>query len=405
MPDSPPVAPVPRLGDRSLFPTLEPAAYLNHASISPHSLPVQQAVTAVTTDYGRRGAGAFLTWDAERNRLRGLLARLLGAEVPDIALIPNTSRGVSDISLCLPWQRGDRVILFEGEFPANITPWQRAAELFGLELELLPLHDFVHGHDHGPSPGLQRLRDALRRPARLVAVSAVQFQTGLRMPLAEMAALSHEAGAELFVDAIQALGVCPIDAVACGADYLCAGGQKWLMGAEGLGCLYIRRDRVAALQPRVASWLSHEDGLGFLFAGAGQLRYDRKIRQRADFLEGGSYNTIGCAALAASLDLLLTLGIPAIFEHVQRYLDELEHGLCARGFTSLRARSVHERSGILSVLPPSPGDVIDLQRTLGERGVACSTPDGVLRFSPHWPNARAEIPGVLAAVDAALGIP
>jgi cysteine desulfurase/selenocysteine lyase len=396
---------VARLGDRSLFPTLEPAAYLNHAAISPHSLAVQRAVHAVTADYARRGSDAFLTWDGERRRLRGLLARLVGAGVEDIALVANTTRGVSDIAMCLPWRAGDRVILFEGEFPANVTPWQRAAELFGLELEFLPLRDFLSAHGHGTSQGLQRLREALRRPARLVAVSAVQFQTGLRMPIGDMATVCHEAGAELFVDAIQGLGVCPLDVVATGVDYLSAGSHKWMMGCEGLACLYIRRDRVAALQPRVAGWLSHEDGLGFLFGGADLLRYDRKIRQRADFVEGGAYNTIGCAALAASLDLILALGVPAIFEHVQAYLDELEDGLCSRGFTSLRARQPSERSGILSVLPPNPGDVIGLQRELGERGVACSTPDGVLRFAPHWPNDRAEIDGVLAAIDAALGNP
>ena len=405
MPDPHPAALVPRLGDRSLFPTLEPAAYLNHAAISPHSLAVQQAVAAVTADYARRGLGAFLTWDAERRRLRALLARLLGAEAEDIALVANTTRGVSDIALCLPWRPGDRVLLFEGEFPANITPWQRAAELFGLELEMLPLRDFLHDHGPGESPGLQRLRTALARPTRLVAVSAVQFQSGLRMPVTEISRLCHEAGAELFVDAIQGLGVCPLDVIASQIDYLSAGGHKWMMGCEGLGCLYIRRDRVAALRPHVAGWLSHEDGLGFLLAGAGLLRHDRPIRQRADFVEGGAYNTIGCAALAASLDLILELGVPAIFMHVQRYIDELEDGLRSRGFTSLRARETAARSGILSVLPPNPGDVISLQRALGERGVSCSTPDGVLRFSPHWPNALTEIPGVLAALDAALGNP
>ena len=405
MPDPHPDALVPRLGDRSLFPTLEPAAYLNHAAISPHSLAVQRAISAVTADYARRGTGAFLTWDAERRRLRGLLAQLLGAEADDIALIANTTRGVSDIALCMPWRRGDRVVLFEGEFPANVTPWQRAAELFDLEVVMLPLRDFLHDHGHGESQGLRSLREALRRPTRLVAVSAVQFQSGLRMPVTEISQLCHEAGAELFVDAIQALGVCPLDVAASGVDYLAAGGHKWMMGCEGLGCLYIRRDRVEALQPRVAGWLSHEDGLGFLLAGAGLLRYDRPIRRHADFVEGGTYNTIGCAALAASLDLILQLGVPAIFEHVQRYIDELEDGLCFRGFTSLRARKTGERSGILSVLPPNPGEVIGLQRELGERGVSCSTPDGVLRFAPHWPNALAEIPGVLAAVDAALGNP
>ncbi|MBL8969029.1 MAG: aminotransferase class V-fold PLP-dependent enzyme, partial [Myxococcales bacterium] len=193
----------PRLGDRSLFPDLEAVAYLNHAAISPLSLPVRQAIHAVADDLGRRGSDAFLTWHAERQRLRHLLARLLHASADDLALVANTTRGVSDIALCLPWRPGDRVLLFRDEFPAVVTPWQRVAELFQLELEFLPAHDRLH-----------HLHAALRRPARLVALSAVQFQTGARAPLAELAALCHEHGAELFVDAIQALGVCPLDVTA-----------------------------------------------------------------------------------------------------------------------------------------------------------------------------------------------
>ena len=381
----------PRLGDRSLFPDLEAVAYLNHAAISPLSLPVRQAILAVTDDLGRRGSDAFLTWHAERQRLRHLLARLLHASADDLALVANTTRGVSDIALCLPWRPGDRVLLFRDEFPAVVTPWQRVAELFQLELEFLPAHDRLH-----------HLHAALRRPARLVALSAVQFQTGARAPLTELAALCHEHGAELFVDAIQALGVCPLDVTATGVDYLSAGSHKWMMGSDGIACLYVRPDRVAALQPRVAGWLSHEDGLGFLFAGAGHLRADRPIRQRIDFVEGGAPNTLGAAALAASLDLILGLGVPAIHTHVQTYLDELEAGLRELHFTSLRSAIPGERSGILAVLPPHPIDLIALHHRIGDRGVVCSTPDGKLRFAPHWPNACAEIPGVLAAIDAAL---
>lgn len=381
----------PRLGDRSLFPDLEAVAYLNHAAISPLSLPVRQAIHAVADDLGRRGSDAFLTWHAERQRLRHLLARLLHASADDLALVANTTRGVSDIALCLPWRPGDRVLLFRDEFPAVVTPWQRVAELFQLELEFLPAHDRLH-----------HLHAALRRPARLVALSAVQFQTGARAPLTELAALCNEHGAELFVDAIQALGVCPLDVTATGVDYLSAGSHKWMMGSDGIACLYVRPDRVAALQPRVAGWLSHEDGLGFLFAGAGHLRADRPIRQRIDFVEGGAPNTLGAAALAASLDLILGLGVPAIHTHVQTYLDELEAGLRELHFTSLRSAIPGERSGILAVLPPHPIDLIALHHRIGDRGVVCSTPDGKLRFAPHWPNACAEIPGVLAAIDAAL---
>lgn len=393
-------SPAARLGDRSLFPSLEPRAYLNHAAVSPWSEPVQRAAAAVAEDYGRRGAGAIMSWIHQRARLRAAIARLIGAEAADIALINNTTRGVTDVALCMSWRPGDRVLLFQGEFPANVTPWQQAAELFGLKVEFLTLEDFIRSHEEGLA-ALQRALDA--GGVRLVAVSAVQFQSGLRMPLAAMADACHAAGAELSVDGIQAVGGVPLDVREARVDFLSVGGHKWMMGCEGLGFLYVRPERLAELKPRVAGWLSHEDGLRFLLEGAGHLRYDRPIRRTADFVEGGANNTVGCAALEAALGLIEQLGTGAIFDHVQGYLDALEGGLISRGFVSLRSRDPAARSCILSVLPPNPGDVLGLQRELAERGVACSTPDGLLRFAPHWPNHLDEVPFVLSAVDAALG--
>ncbi len=403
---APETAHLARLGDRSLFPRLEPSVFTNHAGISAPSIAVSEAARNVYDDYERRGTNAFLTWLLQRNRLKEKLARLIGApKASDIALSQNTTRGVIDIALCFPWNKGDRVICFEGEFPSNVTPWQRAAALFDLEVVLLSAHEYRTDL----AGAMERLAAALRKGAtsgngsraRLVAVSAVQFQTGYRMPLEEMASLCHANGAELFVDAVQACGMVPLDVVADDVDYLAAGSHKWLMGVEGCGLLYAKPERAAALRPAVAGWLSHEDGIGFLFDGEGHLRYDRPLKKSIDFIEGGNTNAAGFAALEASVDLLLQLGVPAIFAHVQAYNDALERGLLARGFTSLRAADPARRSGTLGVkAPPGSVTVMDLQHDLGERGVACAVPDGVLRFSPHWPNdAAREVPVILENVD------
>lgn len=390
------------LGDRSLFPDLADRAFLNHGAISPPSLAVREAVAAVVDDYAHRGTWAHMPWKERRERLRALLAALVGAQPTDIALMPNTTRGVVDVALCFPWEPGDRIVVFEGEFPTNVTPWQRAAVLFGLEVVMLPLADYAD--DDGP--GLARLESALRKGVRLVAVSAVQFQTGLRMPIEAMTALAHRHGAEIFVDAAQACPVVPLDAAAIGVDYLTCAGHKWLMGLEGTGFLYVHPDRVAALRPHVAGWLSHEDPASFLFGGPGLLRYDRPIRARADFLESGGVNVVGLAALEASVSLLWQVferdGRDAIWRHANAYLDRLERGFLERGFESLRAREPARRSCILGLRPPKDVALQVLFAYLRDHGVACTMPDGVLRFAPHWPNHVDEIPFVLDVVDAAL---
>lgn len=333
------------LGDRSLFPDLQAKAYLNHAAISPPSLPVRAAVL--------------------------------------------------DVALCFPWQRGDRVVLMRGDFPANVTPWQRAAATFGLEIEWIEGDGFF-----APERALADLDAILRRGVRLVAVSAVQFQTGLRLPLRALADLCHRHGAELFVDAIQAVGGLPVDVTATGVDYLAAGAHKWLMGIEGAGFLYIAPTRVAALRPVVASWLSHEDAARFLFEGEGHLRHDRPIRHRADFLEIGVMGSTSYAALHAAVAILLDLGPASIHAHVQTILDPLEAALTAHGFTSVRASDPALRSNILSVRPPAHLDLAAAAKAFDAAGVACATPDGFLRFSPHWHNSAADV----AAAETCLAV-
>lgn len=387
-----------RLGDRSLFPDLTARVYLNWSGISAPSAPVVRAMTTLLGDYARRGFSAYPTWRDQRARLRAMIGALIGATADDIAFVQSTTRGLSDIALCIPWRPKDRIVLFTGEFPANVTPWQCAASLFNLDVTFLPLAGF----DGDASLGLSQLRAELERGARLVAVSAVQFQTGLRMPLKEMAALCHSYGAEICVDAVQACGAVPIDVGAWHIDYLACGAHKWLMNVEGVGFVYIRPERVSALRPASAGWLSHEDGLGFLFRGPGHLRYDRPIKKRADFLEGGNINAAGCAGLHASLDLILQIGVPAIHEHANRLLDALEGGLTARGFSSRRSQSPERRSCILSLDPPEGASVVALHQALTARGIACSIPDGALRFAPHWPNHADDVPVVLAAIDECL---
>jgi cysteine desulfurase/selenocysteine lyase len=387
----------PKLGERALFPDLEGTAYLAHAAISPLSSPVRERIAEVAADYGRGGMAGFVRWAPHLRQVRQDLASMISADPGEIAFVANTTQGVIDIAFGLPWRKGDRVVLFDGEFPANVTPWQQAAEQFGLELCWLSLDPFQRSLDEG----LAELERSLARGIRVVAVSAVQYKTGLRMPLVEMAALCHKYDAEIFVDAIQALGATPLD-VSWGIDYLSSGSHKHLMGPEGAGFLYVAERCAATLRPRLAGWLGHEEPAAFLMGDEPKLNYDNPLKSGAQAFETGTSNVIGLAALGASVELLSQIGVAAIHAHVDTYLDQLEAGLVERGFRSHRSNAPVLRSTLLSVAVPEDVRLSKLGAALRDRGVVCNTPDGLMRFAPHWPNAHSEVPQVLAALDDAL---
>jgi cysteine desulfurase / selenocysteine lyase len=382
-----------RLGDRGAFPALDSVAYLNYAAVAPVAAPVREAVDAVLADYAARGSGAFSPMLRMRERVRDRFARLIGAEPSEIAFVQNTTAGVMDVAFGLRWKPGDRVVCFEGEFPANVVPFLRAAETFNLEVDFLSLAPFARSHEEGLAALDAHLA---RRPARLVAVSSVQFQTGLAMPVAAMGELAHRHGARLFVDAIQALGVVPLDVAH--VDFLSASGHKWLLGIEGLGFLYAKRDAMNEIVPRLAGWLGHEGATDFLFKGPGLLDYARPLKRDAEVFETGTSSQLCVAALDASLTMLEGLGIPSIFEHVQRYHEALEPELVARGFRSLRAPAAAGRSGILAFVPPEGASAPALVRKLLSAKIHAASPDGNLRFAPHFANSLDEIENVVAAL-------
>ncbi len=391
--------PAARLGERQLFPLLSAKAYLNHAALSPPSKPVVDAVTRCLNDYAARGVAAAIDYRNALDGLRASVAALMGAQHGhSVAFIQSTSSGIVGLARSIPLRAGDRIVCFEGEFPANVTPWQMLARDLNLELVWLSLEPFQRSLEEGLA-SVAAVLDGVR----LVAVSAVQFQTGLRMPVAALSTLCKNVGAELFVDAIQGLGVLPIDVEADGIDYLVAGGHKFLMGVEGAGVAYVCPKAMAKLSLNHAGWTGHEDGFRFLMGHAGQLHYDRPIARRASFLEQGALSMAGLAALGAALEILQSLGIPNIFAHVSDYLDDLEREVVSLGCTSVRSLEPQARSATLSVRLPHGKELRQIARAMNELGVSVSTPDGYLRFAPHWPNdAAREVPIVVEALASAL---
>jgi len=388
-----------QVGDVSFAPNISALAYFNHAALTPPSPLVLQAVSSCLSAFAEVGSEAFMSVVEARGGLKRALARLFELDeryADSFALVPNTTSGLQAIAHALPWRRGDRVLLFHGEFPTNVIPWLQASERHELEVcwaSLNPLMD-PHGVDWS------EVDAQLSRGVRLVCVSAVQFQTGLRVPLNELAERCERWGAELCVDGIQACGAVPLPLER--VHYLASGGHKWMMAVEGAGFMYVHPDKVAQLTPQSAGWLSLTEPLDFLFNPSAPLAYHRPARPEVSAFEGGAQASVCYAALHASVQALNAVrggsnrvGVQAIYHHINTLNNRLEEGLIALGFESLRCPDVARRSGILSLKPrPKHGGVEaipELVSRWGSRGFVCATPNACLRISPHWYNSLEQV--------------
>ncbi len=366
---------------RDEFPSAARAVHMNHAGISPLPRRVAAAIGDFAEDGLRLDGPTYRRWEARAAAVRAAAARLIGARAEEIAFIRSTSEGISLIASGLPWQAGDNVVALADEYPSNIYPWF-GLRRFGVETRLVARRARRFGVDE--------VAAAVDGRTRVVAVSAVDWQSGFRADLGALAEFCHARDALLVVDAIQAVGAVRVDVAGCGIDVLAAGGHKWLIAPEGCGMLFVAERVVERIEPLVLGWKSVDRGEPYL-------PYRFELRRDAGRFEPGSAAHLGIHALGAALDLLLDIGPAAIEARVLELTDRLADALNRCGAAILSPRAPAERSAILTF---ALGDTAALYAAFTAAGISVRPRLGGIRLAPHFYNDADDIARVLDVVKA-----
>jgi selenocysteine lyase/cysteine desulfurase len=363
---------------RDQFPVTERFVYLNHAAVSPLSRRSADAMVQLANDVLRNGSLHYEDWMAAYAGVRTAAARLLGARPTEIAVVKNTSEGIATVAMGLDWRPGDRVVCFQEEFPANFLPWQRLA-LKGVQIDTLSIND-----------PLERVDQACQG-ARLLAVSYVNYLSGIRVDLKAFGEICRRRGCFYFVDAIQGMGAFPIDVDAAGVDALAADGHKWMIGPEGCGVLFVRENRQAEIEPVEFGW-TNVANYGSYSLSNDELRHD------AGRYECGTLNTIGCYGLRAAIEFLLEVGIDRISAQVQSLGDRIAAGVKERGYEVLAPRTASNGAGIVS-FRKSDVDSRMIVKKFKDAGIQAAPRQGWVRTAPHFYISPDDIDRMLGELD------
>ncbi len=220
----------------------------------------------------------------------------------------------------------------------------------------------------------------------MIALSHVEYASGYRNDLATIGKFCREREILFCVDAIQSCGVLPVDVNEMCIDFLSADGHKWMLGPEGLGFFYCRRELIPHVRPEVG-WMNVINAQNY---GT----YDFTLRSDAKRFECGSYNIPGVLALGAALDLLLEVGIGTVWGRVSALTGMLAEGLTRKGYRIISARTEHESSGILSFISPTLNHN-DIIKQLEDRKIIIVQREGRLRVSPHFYQDESHIDSLL----------
>jgi selenocysteine lyase/cysteine desulfurase len=368
---------------RALFPVTRNVVYFNHAAVGPLSSRAYDAIESHARDQREFGALHWREWDAEYERARQSAARLIHARPDEIAILKNTSEGLSFVAEGLRWKSGDNVVTTDLEFPSNFVPWKNLARR-GVELRVVESHDGAYAVDD-----VERLID---ERTRIVAVSAVAFHNGFTADLDEIGASCARSGALFCVDAIQGLGALPMDVRRSNIAFLAADGHKWICGPEGAAIFFVASEHLDKLDVIENGWMNIERRGKFINCST-DLRPDSRR------FEAGSLNTNGIYGLRAALDLLQEIGIDSIAAEVKRIAGIMADKLEAIGYRVHTPRPI--QSGIIGATPPEveTNTLLRLHRRLEENGIVCAPREGMLRFAPHFYNDEGEVDRVIEVLS------
>jgi L-cysteine/cystine lyase len=178
---------------------------------------------------------------------RGAIAAILHADLASIALTHGTTDGVNAALWSVDWQPGDNLVTTTREYAGVVAAVDALGERRQLEVRRV---------DPGPDDvaTLAAFAQAFDARTRLVLLSVVAFDTGERLPVEAVVALARAttSGVVVVGDAAQAVGAIPVDVQALGVDFLALPAQKWLLGPEGMGALWVSRAALDRVRPAFA---------------------------------------------------------------------------------------------------------------------------------------------------------
>jgi cysteine desulfurase / selenocysteine lyase len=362
------------------IPALADCAWLYTGAEGPPLAIQAEALNTYLANRALASAGRDAHAEVEA-RLRLRLARMLGYDAGDIALVSNAGEAMNLVAQSIEMQPGDNVVVNDLEFPSVVQPWLRLAGK-GIEVRVAR-----HAGPELPAADIVSLVD---ERTRVVAFSHVSYQSGWRHDVDALSEAATQAGALLLMDATQSLGALPVPAAR--ADVVVCSSYKWLLGGHGLGILAWNRARRPLPEPPSVGWRSVAD----TFAADRFQHYH--LHDDARRFETGFPSFPAIYALDTSVAWLGDFDAAAVLDHILTLSGRLVAELAGRGCELLTPAEPARRSGNVSFGSAAGAE---LASYLAAEGIHCWGGDGRVRVSLHLFNGDDDIDRLLAALDGA----
>lgn len=371
------------------FPVFRKYIYMNTGWCAPRSKKVQGAIDAFSATEIEEGVANLDVWklhEAARSSLRKRLAAFFNANEDEIAITQNTSSGINIVVTCLDFKEDDEIIISSEEHPAGIVPWIQLKRLKGVNIKILNVEP--------PEALLNSLRKKITRKTKLIMLSHISCMSGYRFPIKQISEISRECGIPLLVDGAQSAGHINVDFNEIGCDFYAIPGQKWMLGPESTGALFVRHDLLAKTESINAGYRS--------IKSLDSEKLEMEIHPAARRFEMYDTNCSLVAGLDAGIEILTKFGIEAVEKRIRSLADKMIKGLANNKDIKVLTPASYDGkpdSGLVA-LRINGRDASSVTKELYEKYriiVRYFTKENILRFSVNFFNTEEEIS---KAVDA-----
>lgn len=359
---------------RAEFPSLQGRTFLNTATFGQLPTRTKQAVMGHFDRRDQNAALDFLEWFDDLDQTRSRVARLLHGTKEDIAFVPNAGYALSLAMSSVEWEEGDEMLTLHHEFP-NQLYGHASVGARSVECEW---HEF---DSH------------VTARTRLVALSTVNYTTGLRPNVQKLVKDLRSRGIVVYLDGTQSCGALEFNCAAVAPDFFAVDAYKWMISPNGATFIYVNPDMRRRLAPNVLGWRSDKDWRNVTHLHHGAPRYG----ESAEKYEPGMLAFSSLYGMDASLRLIEEIGIAQIEKRVLGLADLLRTELTAMGAEFFRSKGECLPSQIVTASLPGVDSAM-LAKKLAEQNINISARRSYLRISPHFYNNEDDLSILLAAI-------
>ena len=366
---------------RSYFPHLKNGIiYFNHASTAPINTLMKNRIDEFLKERSEYALDDYWAFKAVADETKSMLGKMINCSGERIAFLDNTTNGIIWLAQGIDWKSGDRIILNDVEFPANVYPFLQLKEK-GVEI------DFIKS-----SNGIvtaEEIIDAIKPETKLLSISFVQFLSGYRIDLEKIGRVCKEKKIIFSVDSIQGLGAIRLDVEKFNIDFLANGTQKWMLGLQGLAFIYVRKELQDKMKSAPIGWLAVKDAWNLL-------NFDLTTKETGERFQPGTLNNLGIYAFNSSMKLFKEFGFDEIEKRILSNSKYFIEELAKIGYKSpLISFPEMHLSGIVSFRSQDAQKIFDI---LSQKKIVCSLREGYIRFAPHFYNTKQDIDYVVDAL-------